>query len=344
VKSPVFFVATCLLASGCASGASALDDGTGGANASSGGATGGGVASGGAHASGGTSAGGTHSGGASSSGGSTTGGAASGGFFGGGGIFGSGGSFGSGGDAASGGAASGGTASLEIDCDAQMPTGGEDHHSNNLQSGSGNTAWSIWTNSQNGGDLTTFGETPAFRAAWSNSGDYLGRIGFEWGNSGKPYTEYGTIKADYVWNKATGGNADQLAGGYSYVGVYGWSNNPCVEWYIVEDSFHNMPFNTGNQPSGTTEIDGGTYNLVYRTTPGTGGSRCGGTASWEQFYSIRHEGKRCGTITVSDHFAAWAAQGWDLGNLLEVKIFVESASGTGYVDFPLARVSTSAGN
>lgn len=232
---------------------------------------------------------------------------------------------------------------MEIDCDAQMPaSGGELHTSTNQQGGSGNTAWSIWTNGQ-AGQLTTYGTTPAFRAAWNNSGDYLGRIGFEWGNSGKPYTEYGTITADYVWNKASGSNPG-VAGNYSYIGIYGWSNNPCVEWYIVEDSFHDMPFNTGDPVVGTAQVDGGTYNLVYRTTPGTGGSRCSGVSTWEQFYSIRQEGKRCGTITISDHFAAWAERGWDMGSLLEVKIFVEAAAGMGYVDFPLANVATTAGN
>ena len=215
-----------------------------------------------------------------------------------------------------------------------MPTsGGEEHSGTWGQGGSGNLAWQIWTNG-GPGYLTTYG-VPAFKASWNNSGDYLGRMGFEWGNAGKAYTAYGTIKADYVFKKS--GNAGQ----YSYLGIYGWSNNPCIEWYIVEDSFHTMPFNTGTAPSGTAEVDGGTYNLVLRHTSGTGGDRCGGVASWDQYYSIRTQGKQCGTITVSDHFEVWAARGWNLGNLLEVKIVVEAASGQGSVDFPVANVTTS---
>lgn len=229
--------------------------------------------------------------------------------------------------------AGGGT--VEIDCDAQMPMVATEQHSATWAvGGSGNLAWEIWTNGSPG-NLTTYAGEPAFSASWNNSGNYLGRMGLEWGNNGRPYTEYGTIKADYVWNKS--GNAGQ----YSYLGIYGWSTNPCVEWYIVEDSFHPMPFNTGDQPIGTAEVDGGTYNLVYRHTSGTGGDRCGGASSWDQFYSIRLEGKRCGTITVSDHFDVWAQQGWNLGNMLEVKIVVEAAAGTGSVDFPLANVTTS---
>jgi endo-1,4-beta-xylanase len=237
-------------------------------------------------------------------------------------------------DPAGSGGAGSAPSSVEIDCDATMPTGGTQTSNTWAQGGKDNLAWQIWSNG-GPGNITTFPDTPAFIASWNNSGDYLGRMGFEWGNAGKPYADYGTIKADYVWNK-TG-----TAGQYSYIGVYGWSNNPCVEWYIVEDSFHMMPFNTGDQPVGTAEVDGGTYNLVHRHTSGTGGDRCGGAGSWDQYYSIRLEGKRCGTITVSDHFDVWAKQGWNLGSLLEVKLVVEAAAGTGSVEFPLANVTTS---
>jgi hypothetical protein len=241
------------------------------------------------------------------------------------------------GSAGAGGAAGagGGETTAEIDCDAMMPTSGAKDNTNTYaQGGSDNLAWQLWTNGSPG-TLTTYEGVTAFVASWNNSGDYLGRLGFEWGNSGKKYTEYGTIKADYVWNKSGS------AGNYSYIGVYGWSTNPCIEWYIVEDSFHQMPFNTGDRPVGTADVDGGTYNLVHRHTSGTGGDRCGGAGSWDQFYSIRLEGKRCGTITVSDHFKVWADQGWNLGNLLEVKLVVEAAGGQGKVEFPLARVTTS---
>ncbi len=145
------------------------------------------------------------------------------------------------GGAGTGGAGTGGSST--VDCNAAMPTSGAQEHSGTWgQGGSGNLAWQIWSNG-GPGYLTTYDGVPAFNATWNNSGDYLGRMGFEWGNSGQLHTAYGTIKADYVWNKSG------TAGGYSYLGVYGWSNNPCVEWYIVEDSFHAMPFNTGTAPS-----------------------------------------------------------------------------------------------
>jgi endo-1,4-beta-xylanase len=236
------------------------------------------------------------------------------------------------GTAGSGSAGAPSTSTLDCTAIPAMPTGGSVHNGNS-QGGKDNLAWQIWSNGGSG-SLTTFDNVTAFIATWNNSGDYLGRMGFEWGNSGKAFTAYGDITADLAFKK------NGTAGQYSYVGMYGWSTNPCIEWYIVDDSYSMIPFNTGNQPSGTADLDGGTYNLVKRNTTGTGGNRCGNVTAWDQFYSIRHTGRQCGTISVSEHFKIWDAKGWKLGNLLEVKILVEAASGQGSVDFAVANVKT----
>lgn len=231
----------------------------------------------------------------------------------------------------SGGSSTGGT--LGVDCNATMPTSGAQEYSTTFgEGGSGNLAWQVWTNGDLG-YLTTYDGIAAFTARWDESGDYLARVGFDWQGSAQPYGNYGTITAQYVWNKSG------TAGQYSYIGLYGWSDDPCVEWYIIEDSFHDMPFNTGSLPVATAAIDDGTYDLVRLTT--SPGNRCPGFNTLHQYYSVRSEGKRCGSITVSDHFAAWAAQGWDAGNLQELRFVVEAAGGSGQVDFPVANVMTS---
>ena len=222
--------------------------------------------------------------------------------------------------------------STTVDCNAAMPTGGTEH-SGNSQGGSGNMAWQIWTNSGSG-KLTTF-STPAFSAGWGGTGDYLGRLGYEWGNSGKAYTSYGTITADFTFKKSGSG------GGFSYIGIYGWSTNPCVEYYILDDSMGSFPFNPYNSSQkGTATIDGETYKLFSNSTNGTGGSRCN-QSSWTQNWSIRQKARQCGTITVSDHFKAWAGAGMSLGNLMEAKILVETGGGSGTVDFAVANMKTS---
>ncbi len=251
-----------------------------------------------------------------------------------GGADGSGGAPSTGGVQSSGGSSTGGGAA-EIDCDAAMPTSGAQQHSGNGQGGAGNLAWEIWSNVGTG-DMTTY-DVPAFSASWNNSGDYLGRLGYEWGGWGstpRPYEEYGTITARFAYRRSGTG------GGYSYFGIYGWSTDPCVEWYIVDDSYNGMPVNPGSTTNkGEVEIDGGTYIMYTRDTTGTGGSRCSGVSNWAQYYSIRKTARQCGQISITQHFDAWKRLGMPLGNLLEAKILVETGGGTGSADFPVAIVT-----
>ncbi|HMF44011.1 MAG TPA: glycoside hydrolase family 11 protein, partial [Polyangia bacterium] len=223
-----------------------------------------------------------------------------------------------------------------VDCTATLPTGGTAHMSSNAQGTAAGMNWSIWTNS-GPGTITTF-TTPAFAATWGSSGDFLARIGLQFGNSGKAVSALGTVAADYVQTKSSGATG----GGYSYIGIYGWSVNPCIEWYIVDDSFNKMPVNPGSTTNkGMATIDGGSYILYTRPTSGTGGSRCSGVSNWTQFYSVRTTSRTCGQITISDHFAAWAAAGMTLGNVLEASILVETGGGSGTINFPIANVTTS---
>lgn len=265
--------------------------------------------------------------GGTSSGGSGAGGHAAGGKSGGG-MGGTGGK--SGGTA---GSSSSSAGAGPLDCSAAMPTGGT-KHTGSGQGGKDNLAWQLWANNAANGSITTF-STPAFGAEWNNAGDYLARIGYEWGNAAKTYDAYGTITAQFAYKKTGTG------GGYSYIGIYGWSTNPCVEWYIVDDSFNGMPVNPGSTTNkGTVKIDDGDYILYTRNTTGTGGSRCN-ASSWIQYYSVRKTARQCGTISITQHFDAWKAAGMSLGNLLEAKILVEVGGGNGSVEFPVANVTLS---
>ncbi|HEY3496209.1 MAG TPA: glycoside hydrolase family 11 protein [Polyangiaceae bacterium] len=222
----------------------------------------------------------------------------------------------------------------EPDCNAAMPSGGT-QKSGNGTGGEGNLAWEIWSNTGQG-QLTHY-DVPAFIATWNNSGGYLGRLGYEWGGFGDepvPHDQRGEITAQYV-SKKTGS-----AGGYSYVGMYGWTTNPCVEWYIVDDSYNNMPINPGSTTNkGEVQIDGGTYIMYTRPTTGTGGTRCSGTTNWMQYYSVRRTARTCGIISLSEHFRSWQSLGMDMtGELLEAKILVEVGGGVGNVQLPIANV------
>ncbi len=212
-----------------------------------------------------------------------------------------------------------------------MPTGGKTSTGNNVNGTADGLNYGIWSNGT-GGSITTFANAPAFSATWNNSMDFLAHLGLDF-NGTKAYTTYGTITAQFVESK-TG-----TAAGFSSIGIYGWMHSPCVEWYINEDSF------TGLAPRGsvTATIDGATYYLTTSTTNGTGGANAceaGHTGSWTNITSTRATAHPCGTVTVSDHFAAWAAQGWNVGNLASVHINVEVGGGAGSIQFPIANVTT----
>jgi hypothetical protein len=224
-----------------------------------------------------------------------------------------------------------GTGGSSVNCSGTLPTGGVQHTSMNASGTAAGLNWTIWSNGA-AGSITTY-DTPAFRAVWNNSGDYLARLGLQW-NATKTYDQYGTIDAQFAFTRTGTG------GGYSYIGVYGWSVSPCIEFYIVDDSYNKLPVNPGNTTNkGTATIDGGTYTLYTRATTGTGGSKCPGVSSWTQFYSIRQAARSCGQISITEHFKAWAAAGMTLGKMDQAQLLVEVGGGSGSIDFTTATVT-----
>jgi len=321
--------------------------GAGGSTATSGTGNGGAVASGGFTSSGGSQAAGgtTAAGGATAVGGTTSvgsGGQATGGRTpwrpGSGGVAGT---VGSGGATAPPGGAGGtstgttstGGSTATLDCAATMPTSGGTTHCGSYRTGkAGSLSWELWSNNYSSNACITYYSVPAFSAKWNNNGDYLARLGIEWG--GKSIAQLGEIVAEFTYKKSGNG------GGYSYIGVYGWARSPCVEYYIIDDSFNGMPFNPWNmQGKGSATIDGEVYKFFAGQTNGTGGSRCG--TPFQQYWSIRQKGRQCGVMTITKHFEEWKKVGMSMDNILEAKILVETGGGSGTVEFPVANVRAS---
>jgi hypothetical protein len=228
--------------------------------------------------------------------------------------------------------AQGGATGTDPSCSATLPTGGTPKSGTDFGGTADGLAYALWTNGT-GGTITVFDNAHAFSANWDNSSNFLANIGLNFG-AGKKYADYGKILAQFVETKKG------TDGGYSFIGVYGWTQNPCTEWYIVEDSYNAMPIMQGSL---TATIDGGTYYMSTNQTTGSGGNACeaGHTGPWTQFWNVRSTARQCGTVTVSDHFDAWTKQGWTLGNLHYVHISLEVLGGTGEIDFPVANVTTS---
>lgn len=208
-------------------------------------------------------------------------------------------------------------------------TGGTQHCSSNASGKVGTYTWTIWSTNR-GGCLTTYdNRDAAFSATWDNAGDFLARVGLQWDRS-KTYDQLGTVSADFAETK-TG-----TAGGYSFIGIYGWSVQPTIEFYIVDDSFNRLPLNPGGTKVGAAMIDGDTYDLYSRNASG---ASIDGSSTFVQFYSIRHTARQCGHISISAHFDAWAKAGLKLGKMEEAKILIEAGGGSGTVSFTTANVT-----
>jgi hypothetical protein len=178
--------------------------------------------------------------------------------------------------------------------------------------------------------MTLFGVDATFKANWANSGDFLARVGLGW-DSTKTYTQLGTISADLSETKSG------AAGGYSYIGIYGWSENPMIEYYIVEDWYSSAP-NPGGTNMGTITVDGGTYT-VWKHQQVNQPSVTGNNSTFWQFFSVRNTARTCGHISISDHFTKWNGLGMTLGNMEEAKILIEAGGGTGNITFSVAKMS-----
>jgi len=213
--------------------------------------------------------------------------------------------------------------------------------------------YEMWTEGGNNNKLIWYGPDQgggaAFRAEWNNPNDFLGRIGYFWGNGGQ-FTQYKNMYADFNYTRS----GRSTAGNYSYIGIYGWARNPSaaddkeklIEFYIVEDWFGNQwqddasPLGTGTTQGsvvGSYTMDGATYS-VHKSLR-TNKPSIDGNKTFTQYFSIRQTLRKTGTISITEHFKKWDGMGMKLGNMYEAKFLVEAGGGKGWLEFTWLKFS-----
>ncbi|CZT07246.1 hypothetical protein WAI453_012959 [Rhynchosporium graminicola] len=161
--------------------------------------------------------------------------------------------------------------------------------------------FSWWTDGKAQATYTN-GAAGQYSINWSgNNGNLVGGKGWQPGTA----------------NRVIKYNANYKPNGNSYLSIYGWTKNPLVEYYIVE-SFGTYNPSSGATKKGTVVADGDTYD-VYQSTRVNAPS-ISGTATFQQYWSVRRNKRTSGSVTVATHFAAWANFGMKLGNTFDYQI------------------------
>ncbi|KAK5636594.1 hypothetical protein RRF57_012306 [Xylaria bambusicola] len=155
--------------------------------------------------------------------------------------------------------------------------------------------WSFWSEGSGNWNCRN-GAGGSYTATWSgNNGGFV--CGKGWNQGGSRIVKYSGTYAPK---------------GPGYLAIYGWTTNPLIEYYIM-DSHGDLAPNEPWTAKGNVTIAGeGTYQ-VYTSTRVNKPSIVG-TATFQQYWSVRNETRVGGTISTQQHFNAWRSFGMNMGN------------------------------
>jgi endo-1,4-beta-xylanase len=160
---------------------------------------------------------------------------------------------------------------------------------------------------------------------WSNVGDFTAGKGWNPGSARYVSTLTLLLRPDldncysainYTAQYNPGSSGGSLA-------VYGWTTNPLVEYYIMEDYTGSGP---GGTFVGTVTSDGSSYN-IYKHQQVNQPSISSSSSTFWQYISVRQTKRTNGTVTTANHFNAWKTFGLNMGAFNYQIVSTESYGG-----------------
>lgn len=117
--------------------------------------------------------------------------------------------------------------------------------------------------------------------------------------------------------------------GPGYLAIYGWTQNPLIEYYIIDAHGELAP----NEPwtaKGNFTFEEGTYEVFESTRVQKPSIE--GTRTFQQYWSVRTEQRVGGTVSTGRHFEEWQKLGMGLGYhnymILAVEGYTNQGTGT----------------
>ncbi|PGH13490.1 hypothetical protein AJ79_03620 [Helicocarpus griseus UAMH5409] len=134
-----------------------------------------------------------------------------------------------------------------------------------------------------------------YSVQWQDSGSWIGGKGWSQGTS-----------------RVINYNATFETSGNAFLTVYGTTTDPDLDYYILENYGSYNP-SIGAVHKGSVETDDGTYDVYVTTRVGV--PSVGGGRTITRFWSVRTAKRSSGSVTVANHFNAWASLGMNVGVL-----------------------------
>ena len=226
---------------------------------------------------------------------------------------------------------------------------GEAHRITGQQTGTiSGTGYNFELWSADGDNSMTYYGDGTFKAEWSDTWDYVARVGIR-SDVNNAY-KTGNYTVDFKFIKS--GNTP-----YGYIGVHGLTEEPQAEYFIVDDWFGEINEAYIGPKLAEYELDDAKYSVHAFLRDNV--ESWTGTSTYVQYFAVREAPRQCGTISASAHLRkldelftgqtetlptsrnAQKSAVLKLGKVFEIAASVEVGEGaTGSVDFTYLRVGT----